>query len=644
MGKYNMHIDLNVLNHLGLNLYSNTPAVLSEVVANAWDADATVVEIETDQESECITIIDNGNGMSLSEINDKFLRVGYQKRKNGENYSEKYHRPVMGRKGIGKLSLLSIAETIYIYSKKGAECNAFCLSLNDIEDAINNADGRYSPREIDFVDFSETSGTKIEIRNFKKNISRAPEHLRRRLSRRFGIIGENFMIKINNEPIRLEDRGYFQKLQFSWIIGNLAETVKQQLPSIQSTYDGQLTLSDDRSFSITGWIGTVDTPSDIQDNNKISLVVRGKLAQEDILSSFNEGGIYASYLIGEIYADYLDDDNEKDIATSSRQQIIEEDERYKVLSAYVYSVLKKIQSQWTSLRRDNATVKLLSESEAVNEWYQNLSEQNKKYAKRLFGTIETIRFDKDSDNKKELLKYGILAFERLRVSEKLHLLENEEGLEDLIKYGEIFTDLQDIEATLYWEIANERMKVIKQLSESCDENAKERVLQKYIFDNLWLLNPSWERATAGSERMEEIVKKAFDVVTDSLTEEERKGRIDIRYRTSSGKHIIIELKRYVPTYKVDIYDLHRQIDKYRDALKKCLKQIGKENEPIEAICIIGNNIIKDNMSAAEATEKLGDSGRILFYDQVINDSLESYKDYLEKHRTIGRLREIIDRI
>ena len=44
--KYYMTISLNVLNHMGLNLYSNTPAVLAEVIANAWDADATVVDVQ----------------------------------------------------------------------------------------------------------------------------------------------------------------------------------------------------------------------------------------------------------------------------------------------------------------------------------------------------------------------------------------------------------------------------------------------------------------------------------------------------------------------------------------------------------------------------------------------------------------------
>ena len=38
-----MKITLNALEHLGMNLYSTIPAVLSEIVANAWDADASQV-------------------------------------------------------------------------------------------------------------------------------------------------------------------------------------------------------------------------------------------------------------------------------------------------------------------------------------------------------------------------------------------------------------------------------------------------------------------------------------------------------------------------------------------------------------------------------------------------------------------------
>lgn len=43
-----MTLSLNMLNHLGINLYGNLPAVLPEAVANAWDADATEVAVTVD--------------------------------------------------------------------------------------------------------------------------------------------------------------------------------------------------------------------------------------------------------------------------------------------------------------------------------------------------------------------------------------------------------------------------------------------------------------------------------------------------------------------------------------------------------------------------------------------------------------------
>jgi len=49
--RFKLTISLNVLEHLGINLYSNVASVLSEIVANAWDADATEVHIDWDRGS-----------------------------------------------------------------------------------------------------------------------------------------------------------------------------------------------------------------------------------------------------------------------------------------------------------------------------------------------------------------------------------------------------------------------------------------------------------------------------------------------------------------------------------------------------------------------------------------------------------------
>lgn len=637
-----MSLDLNVLNHLGLNLYSNTPAVLSEVIANSWDADASQVSIHCNQEDDVITIIDNGCGMTLEDINRKFLCVGYQKRKNGEAITPVYKRPVMGRKGIGKLSLLSIADTIKIYSKKDGEQNAFCLSKEDIEREITSQNHVYSPTEVEFEDFEYETGTKIVIRKFKKNINRTSEFLRRRLARRFCIIGRNFDIILNGEMISVKDRDFFGKVQFLWSIGSFDVSGLSTFPNI--AIQSQLSGDINDSYHISGWIATAEKPSDLGENNKISIVSRGKLAQEDILASYGEGGVYASYIIGEIQADFLDSDDEKDISTSNRQQYIEDDERYQALKAHIFKLLKNVKNKWTDLRKEKATERVTNSSPVIKEWYEGLSTSSRKYAKKLFAVIETMHFDGDDEKKREFLRYGILAFERLKISEKLESIDNDDLISDLLRFGEVFADLQEIEASLYWEIANERVKVIRSLADSCDTNAKEKVLQKHIYDNLWLLNPSWERATRGSERLEQSVAKEFKDLESNLSEEERTGRLDIRYRNTSGVHVIVELKRYQPTYKVDVYDLHRQIDKYRNALKKCLKAIGRENEPITAICIIGEGVLPPEMSLEEANNKLAGSGRIITYDMLIHNALESYSEYLEREAKVGKLRALIDQI
>lgn len=114
--EFKLDVDLNVLNHLGIGLYSSTPAVVTEIVANAWDADATRVDIQITEST--ILVTDNGHGMGARELQGRFLKVGYARREQpGGDRSPKYGRPVMGRKGIGKLAMFSLANRIEIRSK-----------------------------------------------------------------------------------------------------------------------------------------------------------------------------------------------------------------------------------------------------------------------------------------------------------------------------------------------------------------------------------------------------------------------------------------------------------------------------------------------------------------------------------------------
>ena len=221
--RYRMTLSLNVLKHLGFGLYSNVPTVLSEAVANAWDADAEHVSIEIDPSGDRIEILDDGHGMSVDEANEKFLVVGYERRKAvGGRRTKKFGRPVMGRKGIGKLSLFSIARTIEVYSKTEGGRHGFRMDADRIEEAIKDGgESSYHPESISPSEFHSSVGTKIVLTNMKRRLHRTSSALRRRLARRFSILGANrhFEIELNRKPITIRDRGYHDKIQYIWTFG-----------------------------------------------------------------------------------------------------------------------------------------------------------------------------------------------------------------------------------------------------------------------------------------------------------------------------------------------------------------------------------------------------------------------------------------
>jgi len=298
---YKMTISLNVLNHLGINLYSNVPAVLSEVVANAWDADADVVDIIIKKDE--ITIEDNGCGMSYDDINNKYLHVGYEKRNQpGESVTPKHHRRVMGRKGIGKLSLFSVADVIEIQTSKDGNKNGFVMSAEKIEKLLkgtdNNTDYHPDPLPIEQITLDK-QGTRLTIRGMKKGTDTAASALRKRLARRFGIIGaeNDFTVSIGGTPIGIADRDYFHKLQYLWYYGEDSKKYVDycKAEKLKQSENRPNELGNGLGYKVSGWIGSVEKSGDLKDVhdnlNKIVIMVRGKLAQEDIWEDGVEGGM-----------------------------------------------------------------------------------------------------------------------------------------------------------------------------------------------------------------------------------------------------------------------------------------------------------------------------------------------------------------
>ena len=672
--KYFMTISLNVLNHMGLNLYSNTPAVLAEVIANAWDADATIVDVNIDIENKTITVSDDGCGMNLDDVNSKYLYVGYQKRpieaEPGEEYlTPEYKRSPMGRKGIGKLSLFSIANKIRVYTRVlDGQPEAFLLDADKIREAIDVEEpsevGRYEPEPVAIAgEVPHAHGTTIRIGEPKKlRLTQASINgLRRRIARRFSIIGDAyyFNVRINGQPITVADRDYFHKARFIYQYdGDYAK----HCSDLETNEDEEVIGAFSRShrfdargeacvtgpYGIRGWIAIARRSNDLDgegvldnDNlNKITIVVRGKVAQEDILQEFRLGGMITKYMFGEIEADFLDRDDQPDIATSSRQKISEDDERYQALAKFILAELKTIWIETNTLKEHAGLRHALLSNPHLNEWYQSLRPPRlRRFANKIFGDID--RAGIDEADRQGAYANGVMLFEHLKMNHAVDLL-NEIDVTKVDEFLSYLRDVDALEAEHYRQIVEERLTIIRRLRETVDENAKERILQEYIFDHLFLLDPGWERATRFEDmerRMERVLKG-------------RKGRkrIDIqftKYRRVAAAHVIVELKRRSVT--VTKTDLERQVGGYIELLRSELLKSDEDNAalPIEAVCIVGNlprgwadNEIRRRDEESLRLYRI----RVVTYDELIDNAFVAYGKFIEAAGSRSWLRELMDQI
>lgn len=645
---YEMTIDLNVLNHLGLHLYSNIPAVISEAVANAWDGDADKVEIGIDLLTRTISITDTGIGMSRADLNKKYLKVGYARREHGENISPN-GRAVMGRKGIGKLSLFSIANKVEVHSVKGGQKQGLVMELDKIKAVIDAGKAKYNPPSVEQDKITIDEGSRIILSDLKRKrwSSKTEAALKKRLARRFSVIGtDDFHVFVNGKEVTVRDRDDLKTVQFIWEIGKKNQYEKKVCPLLKKRafFDG-IPSNTEPTWGISGWIGAVEKPKQLEtvdggNMNSIVVLARGRLIQENILDRINEGGLFTKYLTGQIEADFLDLDEEDDIATSDRQRVVEDDERYRVVEAYVTKCIRKIEGRWTEWRKELGVKSALEENKNLKNWYEELPVGAKKFAKSLIGKIETLKIE-DKEDKRELYRHGILAFERMRMKESLDQLELILG-STADKVLPLLADIDDIESTLYSQIAKGRMEVIRAFQGLVDDNEKERVLQEYLFNHLWLLDPSWERAT-GSELIEARLKSKYKEFSPNLTEKESLGRVDIAYRTTAGKHIIVELKS--AKRKLTVSELLNQGQKYVTALRKCLSAADKGEGPIEVVFVIGRRLDeeKDDPEYVERVmSALGSGSRVKHYDGLIENALQAYDEYTQARKKVDRIAKIVD--
>ncbi|MEE1172199.1 MAG: ATP-binding protein [Ruminococcus sp.] len=358
---YNFNISLSVLNHLGRNLYRNIITVIGEAISNAWDADAENVWIRIDRDKNTMCILDDGIGMTSEDFQEKFLKIGYSKRRDGQYKSSK-GRPYIGRKGIGKLALLSCANRIHIATK--SEEGEIVGGIIDnsgldeaIKDDINSQDYILAPLENDFTkEFSSVKhGTIILFDSVSNGIYNTVDYIKKAVALyfRFALIDPTFNIFVQDDLINEKQLSDFsENTQFLWTIGDISDPYLRTLSNLEKKE------SITPEISVAGYVATVKKPSQLkirgtQEKATIDLFVNGRLREKDILRHIPSSRIVENYVYGQIHFNDLDDGKKKDVFTSSREGVVSNDSTYKELLKEVKRIFNTIIiPQWDVFRRE----------------------------------------------------------------------------------------------------------------------------------------------------------------------------------------------------------------------------------------------------------------------------------------------------
>jgi len=123
-------VHASLIYKLGESLIADEITALSELIKNAYDADATFCSLSINSDyveemdgKECkgyIELSDNGCGMNLNTIVNGWLTLSNspkKKMKKEQKTTPKYHRYPLGDKGLGRLSVQKLGRYMQMNSK-----------------------------------------------------------------------------------------------------------------------------------------------------------------------------------------------------------------------------------------------------------------------------------------------------------------------------------------------------------------------------------------------------------------------------------------------------------------------------------------------------------------------------------------------
>lgn len=548
--------------------------MVSELIANAYDADAENVtvtaplgeflatkkgDVVTSKDLE-IVVEDDGHGFTEEEANVHYLKIGNDRRLDPSRggKSREFHRPVMGRKGIGKLAAFGICRTVEVWSASGEKgldqyrVSHFVLRYDDI---TQDTDKTYHP-EPGSEDrlFSAERGTRITLSDFLYKKIPDAETFRRQLARKFGIGSSNFKISVTDSKTG-EER------DVSGLDVEIMDGTKIQVDERPVPIEGEEPLP------VSGWIAYAKQSYRNEEMAGVRIYVRGKLAatSRDFgrRAGFTGELTIRTYMVGEIRAEWLDED--EDLITTDRQDILWSSDKGLALQKWGTDIMEELGRRSRKPMEKKTFETFMKKSELKSHAREMFGDTRVYDAAMYVGKklskgvdLETLQNDDYVQSMRELI---LSVAPHKMIVDKLKEIADDGNKNALNIIATMLGDAKIAETASLGQVARERIRAVEGLMEilTRKDPAVESELQRLLESAPWLINPQWTvlqanqtfntfKKTFGAWFKKEAKRKAKTFEGGAL-------RPDFIMYPIESRIEIVEIKR--PGHKLDDVEFER---------------------------------------------------------------------------------------
>ena len=617
----------NLVKHLGVQMYSGRPVpAIAELISNAWDADATEVDVrlpldepwDSANESQIITVSDNGNGMNWDMVRDAYLNVGRDQRKTeGKNRSQA-GRLLQGRKGVGKLAGFGIADTLEVQTIHGIDDpdlkkRVLIWIRLDLSD-ITKIESGPVPVQVIFAgpvsnappETRKSKGTTVTLRHLHERRARGSDSFHRSMARRFLLL-QDFQIQINGQDLQEDDI-----------------TFQLRKPDEGWTTDEVLGCG-----PVEYWIGFTERPR--QQNrgelNGVLIYTRGKVSQEETFFEIS-GGVTGQhglrYLVGKVRAEWLDAgiDSPDHIATP-RDSIAWESPEGMAFREWGQRLLRICLSDWAKFRTSLRERQVKEIDPSIQNRIENLAPTYKGVAFQFVEKFKSVEMEPSEFQ--DILSWFLDALENATLRSILQKLRDTD-VADLQQLDDLLSKMEVRIAVTLLQIIDGNLAAIDTLERMHHEDAKERgVIAKHLEKNPWLIDPTWMLNKAEG-RVETWIRNEFGLEREKQAGDD--DRVDFFCVAVGGTLHIVEIKRGAHIATTD--DI-LQADKYRRYV------LGRFNELTDPKAIkyalVQAHLIASGLhgDAQGLKQSYSNSGWVFFttWDDLIERAKLSHKQFRE---------------